>query len=140
MKNQMSTFKQNSPTTNFKSVYPVYHWYNPTKKYVPLTEMDTLIRCQKLFEGILNAVRPNTKRISHSFLQQVVNYIAYNDADYIDFPYVRSFYNNYGGLESGYKGKAKRIEPIAYIFTGKDAANFESSYGSRQKDFQEDNY
>lgn len=114
---------------NFKSVYPVYHWYNPNKKFSPVTDIGTIRHCQRLLVGMINSTTPKLYRKDSSFLQQVINYIAVNDKDFLAVPYVRSFYNAKGGFKRDAKGNIYKVEPLAYIITGNDAVNFENVYG-----------
>ena len=57
------------------------------------------------------------------FAQFISNY----DKDFKYAPFVRSFYNNYGGFRNMPDRRA--IEPMAYLITGNDAAEFEQVFG-----------
>ena len=131
MQVQKILFQDNkiSSNTNFKSVYPVYHWFKPKDKYVPATSMQYVKHFQRLVVSILNkkSLLMNVK--SDSFLKNFVDYIASKDIDYKYTPYVRSFYNSKGGLKRDSNGIVYDIEPNSYILTGQDAVYFENLFG-----------
>jgi len=115
---------------NFKSVYPVYHWHRVNGKFVPATDSNVVHRYQKLLAGILR--QGGFLDLEHggkSFLYQIASFVAQFDSDYKYGRYVRSFYDNHGGYKYDSKGEAYKIVPSAYLLTGKDAIEFEETFG-----------
>jgi hypothetical protein len=120
----------NKQHTNFKSVYPVYHWYKPNDKFIPATDLKIVHKFQRLLTGLL--VKGNKYDLSipgKTFIHGVMNFIANNDNDYKNIPYVRSFYNAKGGCKRDWKGEIYDIVPSAYLLTGNDAVDFENLFG-----------
>lgn len=115
--------------TNFKSVYPVYHWHKIGKSYAPAFDMNLIRRYQNILTRMLNSrVAGGRKQNPTTFLQEIVKYISEKDIDYKNIPYVRTFFNYKGGIKEAWNGNAI-IEPMAYILTGRDAVDFENMYG-----------
>ena len=60
---------------------------------------------------------------SSQLVQRVRRFVTRRDSDYAENHYVRTFYNSKGGIKNG------KFEPIVYLLTGRDAVNFEETYG-----------
>ena len=115
---------------NFGSVYPVYHWHKPTETYVPAFDIKDVKRYQRTLTKMLNSRISGGKEHSPStFLQSVIEYLAKNDSDYKELKYTRSFFNYKGGIKTAWNGNVYKIEPMAYLLTGRDAVDFENLYG-----------
>lgn len=116
--------------TNFKSVYPVYHWYKPADKYIPAFDKSRVRRYQKILTGMLNAkINTSEKLKSSKFLQEVLKFVSAHDRDFNNLPYVRTYFDYKGGLKTAWNGNVYEVKPSAYILTGRDAADFENMYG-----------
>ena len=115
---------------NFKHVYPVYHWHKVNGKYIPAVGSQAVHQYQRLLAGMLRkGGYLNLDIESNSFFHKTARYIAMNDGDYKAVPYVRSFYNNFGGYKYDIKGEAYEFEPCVYLLTGNDAVEFETTFG-----------
>ena len=123
----VSSQNYNTPC-NFKSVYPVYHWCKINGKYKPATNQDLVHHCQRLLTSMLNnGGYRNPATVKKSAIGLLSKFIASIDSDYKYVPFVRSFYNNCGGYKNSVKSRG--IEPMAYLITGNDAAEFEQVFG-----------
>ena len=124
----LSLPQNNIKSTNFKSVYPVYYWHKPADSYVPAFDMKNVKRYQRMLTGILNSLTVGKNHKVTTFMQDVIKYIANWDKDYKKNPYVRTFLNYNGGIKTSWNGNVSKIEPCAYLLSGRDAVDFDTMY------------
>ena len=119
-----------SKTCSFKSVYSVYHWYKFNGKYKPSTDKQIITDCQRVLASILKREADlGLEREGKSFTLNLAKWFAGHDTDYAKGKYVRSLYNNRGGVKRRLHNGTYIIEPKVYIITGFDAIEFEREFG-----------
>lgn len=117
--------RQNS----FKSIHPVYHWHKLCGVYTPATKIEDIRHYQRVMIALLNSrTSGGRKHTPSTFLQKIVDYLSKLDKDYQELPYVRSFLNYKGGYKNDINGDVIKVEPYAYILTGRDAVDFGDLY------------
>ncbi len=109
---------------NFKSCYPVTHWVAEVNGgYSPVWTVELAKKLQGILVRFLNAAPDKYSGTKAALCKQVKNFIASQDKGYKEMAYARSFYDKDGGW-------GKKIKPISYLMTGRDAEYFTKTYGT----------
>ena len=104
----------------FKASSPVMHWVAEVNGgYSPVATAELTKKLQRKIVSLLNGTKKNLS----DFEKQVKDYIARCDIDYRRDAVVRSYYDK----KAGWDGKI--FEPISYLLTGRDAIEFDKTFG-----------
>lgn len=124
----LGTDYQNSKAGAFKSVIPLHFWAYNDKVMSPITDINKINKFQKKVSHIFNRRMAYGKKSSNDFFNRLIEYLAQNDKNYKDIPYVVTFYNKNAGKNAERNGESAITAIYSYLITGKDAVKFQDRF------------
>ena len=121
---QVSPLSNISYKTNFKSVYPVYHWVAESGgSYGPAVTESLSRKLNAKVVEYMNKTKIVKSEEINAITKKIKGYMQKFDTQFLKFPFARSFYSNKGGIVDN------KILPISYIATAEDAEYIDNILG-----------
>ena len=110
--------------TNFRSVYPVYHWVAEAGgSYGPSVTESLNRKLNAKIVEYMNKTKIVKSEETNILTKKVREYMQKFDTQFRHFSFARSFYSDKGGLV------ASKMQPISYIATADDAEYLDNVLG-----------
>ena len=121
---RVNNFNTQNRTTNFKSVYPVYHWVERANgSVVPVVTKNEVEKLQSKLVRMLNNTLSRKNPTKAKITDNVIDIVSEEDKSYRNKHEARSYYNPNGGWKNNF------FEALTYLITGGDIPEFDKEFG-----------